>query len=93
MRLEKAPPYTFYKMDALVTESLTLLFRWFKTARDPENRGLVATLHPWESGMDNSPMWDEALMAVPVDAIPPYTRKDLGHVDSAMRPKQAVSGC
>jgi hypothetical protein len=53
----------------------------------------VATLHPWESGMDNSPMWDEALMTVPVDAIPPYVRKDLGHVDSAMRPKQAVSGC
>lgn len=61
------------------------------TARDPEGRGLVATLHPWESGMDNSPMWDEALAAVPVDAIPPYVRKDLGHVDSAMRPKQAVS--
>jgi glycogen debranching enzyme len=62
--------------------------RWFQSARDPENTGLVATLHPWESGMDNSPAWDEALYNVPVDQIPPYVRKDLGHVDSAMRPKQ-----
>ncbi len=62
--------------------------RWFQTARDPHGTGLVATLHPWESGMDNSPAWDEPLHNVPVDPIPPYVRKDLGHVDSAMRPKQ-----
>ncbi|XP_073390580.1 mannosylglycerate hydrolase MGH1 isoform X2 [Physcomitrium patens] len=63
--------------------------RWFKTARDPENTGLVATLHPWESGMDNSPAWDEPLRNVPVDDIPPYVRADLTHVNSSMRPSQA----
>jgi hypothetical protein len=62
--------------------------RWFQSARDPEGTGLVATLHPWESGMDNSPAWDDALHNVPVDQIPPYVRQDLGHVDSAMRPKK-----
>lgn len=63
--------------------------RWFYSARDPEKSGVVATLHPWESGMDNSPAWDVPLANVPVDDIPPYTRRDLGHVDAAMRPHKA----
>lgn len=63
--------------------------RWFYAARDPESKGLVATLHPWETGMDNSPAWDVPLANVPVDDIPPYTRRDLGHVDAAMRPHQS----
>jgi hypothetical protein len=29
--------------------------------RDPECEGLVYTRHPWESGMDNSPMWDQIM--------------------------------
>ncbi len=32
--------------------------RWLKTSRDPLNHGLLAIVHPWESGMDNSPLWD-----------------------------------
>ncbi|KAG6542326.1 hypothetical protein Mapa_016251 [Marchantia paleacea] len=62
--------------------------RWFYKARDPEGTGLVATLHPWESGMDNSPAWDDALERVPVAKLPPYERRDLGHVNSAMRPRK-----
>ncbi|MEL6183656.1 MAG: hypothetical protein AAFU79_03460, partial [Myxococcota bacterium] len=34
--------------------------RWFRDARDPEGRGVVVTVHPWETGRDNSPEWDEA---------------------------------
>ncbi len=30
--------------------------------RDPLDDGAVALLHPWESGMDNAPRWDAALM-------------------------------
>ncbi|XP_002990235.2 uncharacterized protein LOC9630789 [Selaginella moellendorffii] len=63
--------------------------RWFYRARDPEGTGLVATIHPWETGMDNSPAWDEALARVPIDDIPPYVRRDLGHVDAKMRPQKA----
>ncbi|CAI5482388.1 unnamed protein product [Closterium sp. Yama58-4] len=63
--------------------------RWFHMARDPQDTGLVATLHPWESGMDNSVAWDVPLRNVPVDDIPAYTRRDLGHVDASMRPTQA----
>ena len=29
--------------------------------RDPEGEGLVYIRHPWESGMDNSPMWDSIM--------------------------------
>jgi hypothetical protein len=59
--------------------------RWFYKARDPNQTGVVAILHPWESGMDNSPAWDEP-MRFPVDDIPPYVRCDLNHVHPEMRP-------
>ena len=60
--------------------------RWWQSARDPERRGLVATLHPWESGMDNSPAWDVALARVPTDTVTPIRRRDTSLVDATMRP-------
>ena len=59
-------------------------------ARDPEGRGVVAILHPWESGMDNSPAWDEAMQFPVLPDLPPYQRRDLTHVDAAMRPDKAT---
>lgn len=59
---------------------------WFYRCRDPQGTGLVALLHPWESGRDNSCDWDEALAQVPVDGIAPYQRRDTGHVDASQRP-------
>jgi len=49
--------------------------------RDPDNTGLVYIRHPWESGLDNSPAWDEPLRAIAVDRshLPRYERKDLDH--------------
>jgi hypothetical protein len=32
--------------------------RYLLTDRDPEHSGLATIFHPWESGMDNSPIWD-----------------------------------
>ncbi|MCJ8521418.1 hypothetical protein ABID21_004505 [Pseudorhizobium tarimense] len=61
--------------------------RWWYTARDPEGTGLVALLHPWESGSDNSPAWDLALAQVPTTTDTPVVRKDTGHVDASMRPR------
>ena len=64
--------------------------RWFHTARDPAGSGLVTTIHPWETGMDNSPAWDEALSRVDVAPdLEPYQRRDTGHVDAAQRPHKA----
>jgi alpha,alpha-trehalase len=69
---------------------LLALQRWFHRVRDPGGAGLVATLHPWETGMDNSPAWDEALARVEVAPdLEPYTRRDTQHVDPAERPTRA----
>jgi hypothetical protein len=64
--------------------------RWFHRVRDPGDLGLVATLHPWETGMDNSPAWDEALARIDVASdLEPYTRRDTQHVAAAERPTSA----
>ena len=62
---------------------------WFYANRDPEKEGLVAIIHPWESGRDNSIDWDIALDRVPVDGIAPYIRRDLQHADASHRPTKA----
>jgi hypothetical protein len=63
--------------------------RWFYANRDPQGTGLVAILHPWESGRDNSVDWDDALARVPTEGVKPYTRRDTQHVNPAHRPTQA----
>lgn len=60
--------------------------RWFYEMRDPDGEGLVAIIHPWESGRDNSVDWDEAFERVPTDGIEPYERRDLQHADASHRP-------
>ncbi len=62
---------------------------WFYTSRDPGNTGLVALIHPWESGRDNSVDWDAALDRVPTDGLQPYQRRDLQHAEAAHRPTAA----
>jgi hypothetical protein len=70
-----------------IVQGLVKYHRWWYRCRDPFDTGLVFSSHPWESGMDNSPAWDAPLAAVP-RTTRAYTRKDLGHVDSSMRPTQ-----
>ncbi|MTB50177.1 trehalase family glycosidase [Lewinella sp. W8] len=62
--------------------------RFFYQYRDPEGEGLVFLYHPWESGRDNSPIWDESLQRITISPgdIPPYERKDTAHADSDQRP-------
>lgn len=62
--------------------------RWWYRTRDPQGSGLVRTLHPWETGMDNSPAWDAPLARVPATTRA-YQRRDLDHVDASMRPPKA----
>jgi neutral trehalase len=61
--------------------------RWWQRSRDPDCSGLVTTLHPWETGMDNSPAWDAALARVPMTTTTTVQRRDLTHVDATMRPR------
>ncbi|MDG4829170.1 hypothetical protein O7627_07600 [Solwaraspora sp. WMMD1047] len=53
--------------------------------RDVGGAGLSSIVHPWESGLDNSPSWDATLAAVPVpvDPLAGYRRRDnqVGAVD------------
>jgi hypothetical protein len=53
--------------------------------------GLVEIWHPWESGMDNSPLWDDALarMKLAPDQVPAYQRVDVTLADAAERPTNA----
>jgi hypothetical protein len=56
--------------------------------RDPRGEGLVYIRHPWESGMDNSPMWDQIMQRLHIRAeqIPRYRRADIHTVSAADRP-------
>ena len=40
---------------------------WFIQFRDPKKTGLVSILHPWESGYDNSPIWDGPMNKVKIE--------------------------
>ncbi len=63
--------------------------RYFYQERDPESSGLVYIRHPWESGLDNSPSWDQPLDNIEIDKnkLPAYQRRDLGHgVPAEQRP-------
>ena len=60
--------------------------------RDPEGEGLVYIRHPWESGMDNSPMWDSILerLWLSPEQIPSYRRADTHIVAAEDRPLDAA---
>jgi hypothetical protein len=61
--------------------------RWLMTARRDPTSGLIAIVHSWESGTDNSPRWDRPYAVVPTGPLPPYQRKDIGVVaDPSQRP-------
>lgn len=60
--------------------------QWFCRARDPQGTGLVAPLHPWKSGRDNSADWDDAFSRVPTEGVGEFTRRDTTHANPAHRP-------
>ncbi|MEM1075811.1 MAG: hypothetical protein AAGI36_15225 [Pseudomonadota bacterium] len=60
--------------------------RWFFVARDPKDTGLVAIIHPWESGRDNSIDWDDAFERVPAQGVAPFIRRDTSHANPEHRP-------
>ncbi len=72
---------------AAIYPRLVANHRWWAAARDPKQTGLVTTLHPWETGMDNSPAWDAALARVPPETKTVIRRRDTSHVDPTMRPR------
>jgi len=59
---------------------------WFIQFRDPKKTGLVSILHPWESGYDNSPIWDEPMNKVKIEKNIKYIRADNKVVNPDYRP-------
>ena len=59
---------------------------WFIKYRDPEHTGLISILHPWESGYDNSPLWDKPMSKIKIESKLSYKRKDNKIVNANQRP-------
>ncbi|HFQ15749.1 MAG TPA: hypothetical protein ENK41_05280 [Rhodobacteraceae bacterium] len=60
--------------------------RWFFAHRN--EAGMIVVNHPWESGRDNAPEWDEAMARIDTSKVGAYTRNDTAHVDPHMRPNK-----
>ena len=63
-------------------ELLPKLVAWHEylyRERTREGGALVEVWHPWETGMDNSPLWDDALARIELaqDDVPAYERVDV----------------
>ncbi|WP_046744415.1 amylo-alpha-1,6-glucosidase [Kordia zhangzhouensis] len=61
--------------------------QYFYNHRDIHNEGLVYIYHNWESGTDNSPLWDDIFSTM---QSPEFTfeRRDTTHVDASQRPSK-----
>jgi hypothetical protein len=66
-----------------VYPNLLRFHRFLMCERDPERSGLVTLFHPWESGRDDSPVWDDALARVKITKMPKFKRLDILAVDEA----------
>lgn len=60
--------------------------RFLYEERDPDRSGLIVVVHPWESGLDNSPPYLDAGSRVQLAYRPQYQRLDTLHVAAANRP-------
>lgn len=64
--------------------------RYLTTYRDPEGTGLVTVFHPWESGLDNLPVWDEPLARLKIEKskIPKFPRLDIKALGGAKETRE-----
>lgn len=68
-------------------DSLFNYHQWYYDYRDPDGTGVIAAIHPWETGRDNCPDWDSGMNAVIVrDDLAPYVRRDTSQVNPDHRP-------
>ena len=80
--IDRLPSLSLYR-------SIERWHQWWHRARDPEGRGIIAISHPWESGRDNLPDWDQPLSRIASSSNGHHQRRDLDHVNPDMRPLQA----
>lgn len=79
---------------SFLTRAYDRLTAWhaYLADRRTSASGLVHIVHPWESGMDNSPYWDAPLAAITESFDRDIPRPDLDHADAAHRPSNAEYG-
>ena len=70
----------------IIIKKLKKYLKWFIKFRDPKKKGLISILHPWESGYDNSSIWDEPMGKVKVEKGLKYKRGDIKVVNPEQRP-------
>lgn len=86
--VQKSPAGLGQKRAKPLFQKLLNWHRWYHENRDPDRTGMIATAHPWETGRDNLPDWDEPLGNIDISNLENYVRKDVTHVNEDMRPKQ-----
>jgi hypothetical protein len=79
--------------EAFLAEMFPKLLAWHTflyEERDVDKDGLVFIRHPWESGQDNSPIWDRVLARFELtpEMVPEYQRIDTSVVESSERPSK-----
>jgi hypothetical protein len=84
---EAGPDHAFL---AALYPKLVAWHEYLRVSRDAGGRGLAAIVHPWESGMDNSPAWDAPLARVTPSSG--FVRRDLQHGAAADRPSDEDYG-
>jgi hypothetical protein len=77
---------------------LVAYHEWLYRERDPQARGLVTLIHPWECGLDTTPPWMDALSRMPrpwwarvarwlhVAHLLRFLRRDTRYVPTVQRP-------
>lgn len=93
-KLKKAERRSWYKQ---TYPALLAYHRWLYADRDPHNEGLVLQIHPWETGMDNTPPWIHEMhdhqLAVWIQAVKvlhlaplfKFFRRDTQHIHTNQR--------
>lgn len=71
-----------------VYEPLRASVRFFPERRTTGGSPLIVVLHPWESGLDNSPRWDH-VVGLGLKPSRPYRRTDTRLVQAEERPTAA----
>lgn len=69
----------------LIIDKVFANHQHFYNYRDPNQEGLVFIYHNWESGTDNSPIWDDIWNTMDPPSYK-FERRDTTHVDAAQRP-------
>lgn len=82
------------RAEAFARDMLPKLVVWHDYIYRERTRGdgaLAEVWHPWETGMDNSPLWDGPLARITLtpDEVPEYRRVDTQLAEASERPTNA----